>query len=63
MQRFGLCETIGGQENRFSHVTTMEFASLDALRARLNGGRHEAFVRERFARNVTARATASYESA
>ena len=63
MERFGLGENMSERDDSFSHVMTMEFASLDALRAYLNSDRHEAFVRDGFAPHVSARAIASYESA
>ena len=63
MQRFGLGENVSERDATFSHVMTMEFATLDALRAYLNSDRHEALVRDGFARHVAARAIASYESA
>lgn len=60
MQRFGLGENVSERDGSFSHVMTMEFASLDLLRAYLNSERHEALVRDWFAPNVAARAIASY---
>ena len=63
MDRFGLGENVSDRDDSFSHVMTMEFATLDALRAYLHSDRHEALVRDWFAPNVAARVIASYESA
>ena len=60
MQRFGLGENVSERDDTFSHVMTMEFGSVDVLRAYLNSERHEALVRDWFAPNVAARAIASY---
>ena len=60
MRSFGLGENVSERDDSFSHVMTMEFASLDLLRAYLNSERHEALVRDWFAPNVAARAIASY---
>lgn len=63
MERFGLGENASERDDSFSHVMTMEFATLEMLRAYLNSDRHEALVHDWFAPNIAARAIASYESA
>ena len=60
MQRFGLGENVSERDDSFSHVMTMEFTSVEVLRAYLNSERHDALVRDWFAPNVSARAIASY---
>lgn len=61
MQRFGLGENVSERDDSFSHVMTMEFASVELLREYLNGERHETLVHNWFAPNVAARAIASYQ--
>ena len=63
MDRFGLGENVSERDDSFSHAMTMEFATLDALRAYLNSDRHEALVRDWFAPAVAARVIVSYVSA
>ena len=62
MQRFGLGLNVSERDQLFSHVMTMEFATMAELKAYLNHESHEAHVAARFKPLVEQRAIASYEA-
>ncbi len=62
MRRFGLGANVSERDQKFSHAMTMEFDTLDELKAYLNSEYHEGSTATRFKPAIEERATVSYEA-
>ena len=61
MKRFGLGENISERDQKYSHAMTMEFDTVDELKAYLNSEYHEGSTATQFKPVIQERAIVSYE--
>ena len=61
MKRFGLGVNVSERDQKYSHAMTMEFDTVDELKAYLNSEYHEGSTASRFKPLIQERAIVSYE--
>ena len=63
MKRFGLGVNVSERDQKYSHAMTIEFDTMEELKAYLNSDYHEGSTAKRFRPVIQERAIVSYELA